>query len=92
MTVHLCAVLLAAVLGLCALQVGGLPSILGAPSFISTAEAVVGGTNAKQCCRCGKKECSTLRGGSNLPSIAAPITFATGAWRTWSAVLSEQEQ
>ena len=39
---HLGAVLLAAILGLCALEFGGLLSIPGVPSFISTAEAVVG--------------------------------------------------
>jgi len=35
-------VLLVAILGLCALEVGGQLPIPGMPSFISTAEAVVG--------------------------------------------------
>jgi hypothetical protein len=39
---HLGAVLLAAILGLCAIEFGGQLSIPSVPSFISTAEAVVG--------------------------------------------------
>jgi len=39
---HLGVVLLATILGLCALAFGGAPLITGVPSFISTAEAVVG--------------------------------------------------
>ena len=39
---HLGSVLLFIILGICALEFAGQFSILGAPSFISTAEAVVG--------------------------------------------------
>ena len=42
MSKHLGALLLTAVLGLCALEFGGQLLISGVPSFISTAEAVVG--------------------------------------------------
>jgi hypothetical protein len=42
MSKHLGSVLLAAILGICALEFAGQVSILGVPSFISTAQAVVG--------------------------------------------------